>query len=313
MSQIGGFGDIQQVIEILKEAIMIDPEYADAYAWIGVVTLFQGNVFGQKEIQYTALEALPYFEKALELDQNNAAVHHGMALIEEWVRWDYIKAEKEYLKAIELGPNNPWVYALAAEFYLKRHRLESLRAIFDKAPEKENVFRYLRRGLILLGNQKEAYSSITSIPHEEQSYKSIGRYYEWLEEYDSARFYLESALQAKNPNMSIPRFQAALALAYEKTNSLQEARKIINQLIGKADSTSAGSPAYFIACYYSGIGEVDSAFYWLEKAFDNRSPEMPWLKVDPAFNNLKDDDRYWDLYERTGHKAYDDFIESKKQ
>ena len=39
---------------------------------------------------------------------------------------------------------------------------------------------------------------------------------------------------------------------------------------------------------------------------------MPWLKVNPAFNSLKDDPRYWDLYERTGHKAYDDYMASKK-
>jgi hypothetical protein len=113
--------------------------------------------------------------------------------------------------------------------------------------------------------------------------------------------------------MSVPRYQASLALVYEKTNSFQDAQKIINQLIDKADSTSSGSPAYFTARYYSGIGEVDSAFYWLEKAYNNRSPEMPWLKVEPAFNSLKDDPRYWDLYERTGHKAYDDYIAGKKQ
>ena len=305
--------DVPQFIETSKEAIMLDPEYADAYAWVGIMTLNQGNVYGQKEIQYTILDALPYLEKALELDQHNAAAHHGMALIEEWVRWDYIKAEKEYLKAIELEPNNPWVYYLTAEFYLKMNRLESLKALFDKAPDKEEVSEFLRSGLVLSGNQKEAYNTITSILREEQSYRSIGRYYEWLEEYDSARFYLESALQAKDSIMLIPRDQAALALAYEKTNSLQEARKIINQLIAKSDSTSVGSPAYFIAYYYSGKGEVDSAFYWLEKAFNNRSPEMPWLKVLPAFDNLKDDDRYWDLYERTRHKDYDDYLASKKE
>jgi hypothetical protein len=53
---------------------------------------------------------------------------------------------------------------------------------------------------------------------------------------------------------------------------------------------------------------MDSAFFWLEKAYQNRDPQMPWLKVDPAFNNLKDDDSYWDLYERTGHKAYDEYM-----
>ena len=132
-----------------------------------------------------------------------------------------------------------------------------------------------------------------------------------MEEYDSAKFYLESALQSVHYEMPVPRWQAKLAFVYEKTNNHLKARTIVNQLIAKSDTTSVGSPAYFTGWYYSGIGEVDSAFHWLEKAYNNRSPELPWLKVDPAFNNLKDDDRYWDLYERTGHKSYDDYIASQ--
>jgi TolB-like protein len=133
------FGAVSQAIEFGEEAIRLDPEYSDAYAWVGILTLWNGTVWGQKEIQYAALDALPYLEKALELDQNNATAHYGMAQIEEWIRWDYIKAEKEYLNAIELEPNNPYLYNFVAEFYLKRHQLESLKAIFDKAPEKEFV------------------------------------------------------------------------------------------------------------------------------------------------------------------------------
>jgi tetratricopeptide (TPR) repeat protein len=104
-----------------------------------------------------------------------------------------------------------------------------------------------------------------------------------------------------------------MALAYHKTKDYEQAQIIISRLIEKSDTTSVGYPAYFTGWYYSWIGEVDSAFYWLEKAYKNRSPEMTWLKVDPAFNNLKDDDRYWDLYERTGHKAYDDYMASKSK
>ena len=89
--------------------------------------------------------------------------------------------------------------------------------------------------------------------------------------------------------------------------------EIINHLFNKSKRTSAGSPEYYTGWYYSGLGEVDSAFYWLEKAYNKRSPEMPWLKVDPVFKNLKEDKRYWDLYERTGHKAYDDYINSKNK
>jgi tetratricopeptide (TPR) repeat protein len=112
--------------------------------------------------------------------------------------------------------------------------------------------------------------------------------------------------------MFLPRFQACLALVYHKTKKYQQAQAIINQLINKSKETSVGSPEYFAGWYYSGIGEVDSAFYWLEKAYNKHSPEMPFLKVTPVFKNLKNDDRYWDLYARTGHKAYDEYMEETR-
>jgi hypothetical protein len=51
---------------------------------------------------------------------------------------------------------------------------------------------------------------------------------------------------------------------------------------------------------------------WLEKAYENRSPEMPWMKADPMFDNLKGDDRYWNLNERVGFKACDDHMALQK-
>lgn len=61
------------------------------------------------------------------------------------------------------------------------------------------------------------------------------------------------------------------------------------------------------------IKELETFFYWLEKAYQNRSAEMPWLKVNPVFKIFRDDDRYWDLYERTGHKAYDEYMAGSKK
>jgi tetratricopeptide (TPR) repeat protein len=167
----------------------------------------------------------------------------------------------------------------------------------------------------LSGNKREAFNSINSLMDSEGITQRplAGAWYLWLEEYDSAKLYLESALQSEDQNMFIPRFQACLALAYYKTNNDQQAQMIINKLIKINNETRAGSPDYCIGWYYSGIGKVDSAFYWLEKAYNNRSPEMPWLKVDPVFKNLKDDDRYWDLYERTGHRAYDEYMKEMKK
>ena len=109
-----------------------------------------------------------------------------------------------------------------------------------------------------------------------------------------------------------PRFQAYLALACYKTDHYDQAKKIINHITSITNQPATGDPDYFAGWYYSGIGMVDSAFFWLEKAYKNRSIQLAWLKVDPVFKNLKADKRYLDLYEKTGHKAYDDYTNSVK-
>ena len=308
------FNAVDQIIDLALQAIELDPDYANAYAYVGVFTLYKGTIWGRSEMQSVVWEALPYFEKALELDQNNGRAHFGLAGINDLIKWDHITAERELLKAIELLPNYQGYLDSYAEFLIKRNRLEdALSYLVDTTTFL--YYRYLIEIQILSGNKEKAYNSINTYLElrEEEAFRWAGESYIWLEEYDSAKLYLESAIQYEDPGMFVPKFQACLALAYHKTKNYQEAQAIIAQLINKSDTTLAGSPAYFNGWYYSGIGEVDSAFYWLEKACQNRSPEMPWLKVDPVFKNLKGDDRYWDLYERTGHKAYDEYMESMKQ
>jgi len=314
--QTQGLSELSQVIDLVNKVIELDPNYADAYAWAGIFTLLKGVYAGGSEMQSVIWDALLFFDKALELNRNIAGAHYGLGLINEWVKWDYIKAEKEYIETIDLEPNNLERYNLIVEFFIKMHRLEDALLFIKKINEgSSREYGGIIRTHILSGNKKEAYHSIKACQEAigEESHRMVGEYFLWMNENDSARVYLELALQKKDPEIFVPRYQAYLALAYEKTNSHEKARKIINQLIEKSDSTTAGSPEYFTGWYYSWTGEIDSAFYWLEKAYNNRSPEMPWLKVDPAFNNLKEDDRYWDLYERTGHKAYDDYLASKKQ
>ena len=81
---------VQQALEIVLEVIKVDTAYAEAYARAGHLTLWQGIYAGQIEFQYAALDAIPYFEKALELDQNNASAHTGKGNVHEWTWGDYI-------------------------------------------------------------------------------------------------------------------------------------------------------------------------------------------------------------------------------
>ncbi len=299
------------------KAVELDVNYADAYAWAGLFSVSAGAYAGNKEMSVAVMEALPFVEKALELDQNNSQAHFTMANINEWGLWDYIKAEKEYLKVFELAPNKSQNYSSIGEFFLKMNQLNKAIFFSKKAFEYELIdpTSVLIETLILSGNKREAFNTIENYLKSGRNldYQRVGECFIWMEEYDSARFYLETALKSKVPEMSVPRFQACLAFAYYKTKNPHEAQTIIGKLINKSKETAAGSPDYFLGWYYSRMAKMDSAFYWLERAYKNRSAEMPWLKVDPAFRSLKNNDRYWDLYKRTGHKAYDDYRASLKE
>jgi len=305
-------------VELALEAIEQESDYSLAYALLAVITLQQANYGGSAEMYSSGWKALTYTEKALELNQDNGIAHGVMGAINEWFIWDYRKAEREFLRALELLPDF-YLYwtAYGGEFLVKMNRIEDaaeytipLQALTDHPFYFNFQYDEIRR-LIIADNRREAHEAIKKFLDSwgEEGYIWAGSVFTWLTEYDTALYYFKAG--ANDPEINVPLFLSGLALAYNKTGHNAQAQQAVQQLKERSDTTTAMSPAFFLGWYYSGIEEPDSAFMWLEKAYRNRSSEIPWLKVDPGFNNLKDDPRYWDLYERTGHKVYDDYLTKK--
>src|SRR5579872_3857407 len=57
-------------------------------------------------------------------------------------------------------------------------------------------------------------------------------------------------------------------------------------------------PPTFLAVVYASLGENEKAFQWLDKAYAERDLYMAWIKVDPAFDALRADDRFKNLTKR---------------
>jgi hypothetical protein len=60
---------------------------------------------------------------------------------------------------------------------------------------------------------------------------------------------------------------------------------------------------YEVATIYLALGEVDKAFEWFDKAYDVRSPCIPWVNVDPRLDVVRDDARFEELQRKTGHEV----------
>jgi len=60
---------------------------------------------------------------------------------------------------------------------------------------------------------------------------------------------------------------------------------------------------YNIALIYNGLGDPDKTFAWLERAYEQRDQKIVFLKVEPKWNNLREDPRFQDLMRRVGFEV----------
>ena len=89
-----------------------------------------------------------------------------------------------------------------------------------------------------------------------------------------------------------------LGLAYALAGRKDEANKILNELL-ELNKQRYVTPAAF-ANLYIGLGNKDEAFVWLEKAFQERSNYLAYLKVFPILDPLRSDPRFAGLVQRVG-------------
>jgi len=75
-------------------------------------------------------------------------------------------------------------------------------------------------------------------------------------------------------------------------------RELLQLPISRISETSYASP-YMIATVYAGLGEKNKAFEYLDKAYQERSCDLPYfLKADLRIDSLRSDPRFQDLMHR---------------
>ena len=89
-----------------------------------------------------------------------------------------------------------------------------------------------------------------------------------------------------------------LAQALLRAGRKDEAVRILGELQELASQKYVS--AYFRVLIHTALGERDQALEWLEKAYEERSEWLVWLKVDPKLDSLRSDPRFTSLVQRVG-------------
>lgn len=289
-------------IEYFEQAIAKDPNFALAYSGLAFCYLNQTDwVFAPKDSVPKSRQAVA---NALRLEDSLAEAHTMNAMVLLQYDWNWLAAEREFRRALELDPN----YALGRSFlawYLAAmgrfgESIEEERRALDLDPLSAAVNADLGWDLYLARRYDEAIEQLIKATELEPNYwvshVLLGRCYEQTGKFDEAIAEFQKASQIEN---SIPEVLAALGHGYAVSGRKAEAFKIIRSL--EARSKKEFVPSYSIATIYAGLGMKEEALQYLEKSFAEGSYYMIHLKVEPLLDPVRPDPRFGDLVRRVGH------------
>jgi TolB-like protein/Flp pilus assembly protein TadD len=291
---------VSRAIALCERAIDIDPNYAPAYAELSVACMSQ-DVLGyapSSEVQPRAQWAA---QKALALDDNLAEAHISLGMI-RFYGWDFATGEKEVRRAAELNPDSAQARGELQYIYSSFGRFDeaiatAMRGLDLEPSDSSHLWvgtacfvarrfdlaaEHLRKGLDI--NPRNTTCRILL----SLSYAWGGRPEEAL------RLCRETLAQVDGLNVVL----GHLGAAYAKIGKHEEARKLLRQL--QAAWKPDGRSSNRIAEIYAGLGDKDAAFEWLEKAFQEHTSFLAYLKFHPLFENLHGDPRFDDLVKRIG-------------
>jgi TolB-like protein/Tfp pilus assembly protein PilF len=294
--------DLKKGIDFFQQAIAIDPSYAAAYSGVAdcYTALGYGSFMAPKEAFPKALEAAT---KAIKLDSTLAEPHASLGYYNFYYAWDWAAAEQEFRTAIALNPNYELGYDWYGYYLTAMKRYDEAKVILEKAKELDPLsvpittdmgFSVLYSGDYDLAFKK-LQAALQMNPRFLMAHIWMGRTYQVKKMYPEAIGEYKKALEL---SMNWPVALSVLGNVYGMSGDKANAQKILDtlaQLSSKKFVTSYG-----VATVYTGLGEKDKAFEWLNKAYDERSNWLVWLKADPRWTPLKTDKRYIELVNKVG-------------
>jgi|HubBroStandDraft_6_1064221.scaffolds.fasta_scaffold46852_2 TolB-like protein len=294
---------LHKSIASFQQAVTSDPAYAPAYSGLAetyAMLGFRGSMPSKDALSAAKKAAL----KAIELDDSLAEPHASLAFIAETYDWDWPGAERQYKQALQLNPSYAQAHNWYAGYLTYTGRFNEGIAEAIRARELDPLSLPLNNALagrlLAGGRYDEALAQVQRTLELDEHFAPAHQTLGWI--------YLHSGKQRE----AIREFQHALELSGAEDTDIQldlgfacavsgqqeEARRILVKLEQMHQQGIA--PSASVAILYGALGESDQAFAWLEKAYQERDPQLTYLKAGRRFEPMRKDPRFGQFVRRVG-------------
>jgi TolB-like protein len=288
-----------EALEHYGGALALDSTFALAQAGLAGVHYLRG-FFGQVPYEDAVSRAREAVTRAFELDDDAGEAHTALGYIRLYYDWDWPEAERSFLRALELNPNDAFARHGYADLLTVAGRAEDGVAQAELGA-RSDPFSFLVNatvvGHLFFARRYEDVLVASRDLQERFSRPAAGRFFQglalWqLERYDEAL----AVLGGGWPDDAS--FKDSVRTAGEQDGP-RGAMKVVADRLADSERSEPSN----LALYYTMAGDYNAAFEWLEAAFEARVPGLLHATANPALAPLYADPRFDDLKRRIGLPA----------
>ena len=288
-----------EAIDFFEQAIREDPDYALAYT--GLADSFALLLdYRSVPVQEWHERAKEYARKALALDESLAEAHTSLAWSTFIYDWDWDGAAREFRRAIELDPRYATAHQWHAFSLASRGRLDEALLEGHVAQELDPASVSIRRTLGWLYYYARRYEqaryhlsrAIEMNPEAEETYRVLGLSVALDGDLVEAERVLREAITLRGAGAYAI---ATLGYVLGRKGDREGALALVADLEKRAATGYVSSVAY--ATVYLGLGDVEQALNWTERAREERRGWVAYLRVNPIFDPLRETERFRALLE----------------
>jgi serine/threonine-protein kinase len=286
--------DIQIGLDYFQRAVDLDPGYS--LAWVGIADTW---IFRGWYSRLAPREAFPKAKaaalKALEFDSTLAEAHASMAhiLLEFDHEWE--AAEREYRRAIQLNPRYPiahhWYGGFLSAMGRHQEALQQAETARGLDPLSLIIQTWVGLRYYFARRYEDAIAEYLKALELDRDFAPahwhLGWAYEQAGQLEKGITEAERALAIDRDNLL---YVASLGHAYGRAGRAKEARATLTRL----DRASADRhvSAYHVALIHIALGDAETGLDWLERARQERSPWIGYLRVDPRLDPVRSHPRF---------------------
>jgi tetratricopeptide (TPR) repeat protein len=292
---------IGTALQYYELAVRADSTYAPAYGGIALVWGVRAQM-GYIPMSVAAKEGMWAEAKALALDSSLAEVHYMIGVRRTWLEWNWEGAMRSLRKAIELKPNMAEAHAYFSHllFTLKRpgEAMEHIEEAVKLDPFNPLIQSLYAMDLMYAHRYDEVIrlmrKTLETSPMEPIALSTIRSAYHQKKMYDEALEAWRLSFEAKGDHEAIQALNRGRA-----EGGYSRALRSVAEMLIERSKTSYVTP-WQVATLYTRAGMNEEALVWFEKAYEAHDPNMPYLSVDPIFDDLRPLPRFQAILKRMG-------------